>query len=92
SALQMHRGELSRRLEEMWAALPGFGADLASAADRITAVSTTGRTFGTLLWQLALAMAGMVAIGHFMRRGLITLRHAILHDDARPASGRPGLL
>ncbi len=92
SALQMHRGELSRRIEEMWAALPGFGTDLAGAVDRITAVSTTGRAFSTLLWQLALAMAGMVAIGHFLRRGLITLRHAILHDDARPASGRPGLL
>lgn len=90
AVLQMHRGELSRRLEAMRTALASLPADLGAAIDRITAPSSVGRTFDTLLWQLALALAGLVAIGHFLRRGLISLRHVILHDDARPR-GRPGL-
>lgn len=92
AALRMHRGELSRRLEEMRSALPNFPADLSAAIDRIAAVSTTGRTFDTLAWQLALALLALVAAGNLLHRGLTTLRHAILHDDARPRSGRPGLI
>ncbi len=91
AALQVHRGELARRLEVMREALPAFWTEVAAAVERITAPSSLGRPFATLLWQLGLALVALIAAGHFLRRGLITLRHAILHDDFRRAAGRPGL-
>ncbi len=91
AALQIHRGELARRLEVMRQALPAFGDEVIAAVERIAAPSSLGRTFDTLLWQLGLALVALIAAGHFLRRGLITLRHAILHHDFRRSAGRPGL-